>query len=101
MQQRNTKKLKGWEKPSLQNKLIMYKHCVACILLYLACMYFRVNLKMKKATFCCCFTWILFIKLNFTVEFLINPFHFMVFNFKSRDNMGGGMGDFKKWGESY
>ena len=85
-----TKKLKGWEKPSLQNKLIMYEHCIACILLYLACMYFRVNLKMEKATFCCCFTWILFIQLNFTVAFLLIR--------KTWDNVGGGMGDFKKWG---
>ena len=30
-------------------------------------MYFRVNLRMKKPTFCCCFTWIVFIELNFTV----------------------------------
>ena len=35
------------------------------------CMYFRVNLKMKKPTLCCCFTWILFIELNFTVAFLL------------------------------
>ena len=34
-------------------------------------MYFRVNLKMKKPTLCCCFTWIVFIKLNFTVAFLL------------------------------
>ena len=34
-------------------------------------MYFRVNLKMKKPTLCCCFTWILFIELNFTVVFLL------------------------------
>ena len=30
-------------------------------------MYFRVNLKMKKPALCCCFTLIVFIKLNFTV----------------------------------
>ena len=30
-------------------------------------MYFRVNLKMKKPTLCCCFVWIVFIELNFTV----------------------------------
>ena len=30
------------------------------------CMYFRVNLKMKKPTLCCCFTWIVFIELNFS-----------------------------------
>ena len=37
----------------------------------LPCMYFRVNLKMKKPTLCCCFTWIVFIELNFTVVFLL------------------------------
>ena len=34
-------------------------------------MYFRVNLKMKKPALCCCFTWIVFIELNFTVAFLL------------------------------
>ena len=34
-------------------------------------MHFRLNLKMKKQTLCCCFTWIVFIKLNFTVAFLL------------------------------
>ena len=34
-------------------------------------MYLRVNLKMKKPTLCCCFTWIVFIELNFTVAFLL------------------------------
>ena len=34
-------------------------------------MYFRVNLKIKKPTLHCCFTWIVFIKLNFTVAFLL------------------------------
>ena len=34
-------------------------------------MYFRVNLKMKKPTPCCCFTWIVFIELNFMVAFLL------------------------------
>ena len=34
-------------------------------------MHFRVNLKMKKQTLCRCFTWIVFIKLNFTVAFLL------------------------------
>ena len=33
-------------------------------------MYFRVNLKMKKSTLCC-FAWIVFIELNFTVVFLL------------------------------
>ena len=34
-------------------------------------MYLRVNLKMKKPTLCCCFIWIAFIELNFTVAFLL------------------------------
>ena len=34
-------------------------------------MYFRVNLNMKKPTSCCCFTWIVFIELNFKVAFLL------------------------------
>ena len=34
-------------------------------------MYFRVNLKMKKPMLSCCFKWILFIELNFTVTFLL------------------------------
>ena len=34
-------------------------------------MYFRVNLKMKKPMLSCCFTWILFIELNFRVTFLL------------------------------
>ena len=33
-------------------------------------MYFRVNLNMKKPTLCC-FTWKVFIELNFTVAFLL------------------------------
>ena len=32
-------------------------------------MYFRGNLKWKKPAFCCCFTWIVFVKLNFTAAF--------------------------------
>ena len=32
-------------------------------------MYFRVNLKMKEPRFCCCFRWIVFIEINFTVAF--------------------------------
>ena len=31
----------------------------------------RVNLKMKKATLCCCCMWIVFIEINFTVAFLL------------------------------
>ena len=34
-------------------------------------MYFTVNLKMEKPMLCCCFTWIVFIELNFTVAFLL------------------------------
>ena len=34
-------------------------------------MYFRVSLKMKKSLLCHCFTWIVFIELNFTVAFLL------------------------------
>ena len=34
-------------------------------------MYFRVNLNMKNPTSCCCFTWIVFIELNFKVAFLL------------------------------
>ena len=32
--------------------------------------YFRMNLKMKKPTLCC-FTWIVFVELNFTIAFLL------------------------------
>ena len=56
-------------------------------------MYFRVNLKMKKATLCC-FTWIVFIEIHFTVAFLLIR--------KTWDDRFAGkvgrMGDFKKWG---
>ena len=34
-------------------------------------MYFIVNLKMKKPTLCCYFSWIAFIELNLTVAFLL------------------------------
>ena len=34
-------------------------------------MYFKLNLKMKKPTLCCCFTWLVFIELNFTVALLL------------------------------
>ena len=34
-------------------------------------MYFRVTLKIKGPKLCCCFIWIVFIKLNFTVAFLL------------------------------
>ena len=95
-----TKKLKGWEKPSLQYKLIIYKHCLACILsiLTLPSMYFKVNLKMKKPTLCCCFTWIVFIELNFTVAFLLIRKTWDD-QFTGKVGGGGGMRDFKKWGD--
>ena len=56
-------------------------------------MYLRVNLKIKKPTLRCCFTWIEFIALNFTVAFLLirktwdDPFAGKV-----------GVGDFKEMG---
>ena len=34
-------------------------------------MYFRMNLKMKKPTLFCCFTWMAFIELNCTVPFML------------------------------
>ena len=34
-------------------------------------MYVRVNLKTKKTTLCCCFTWIALTELRFTVAFLL------------------------------
>ena len=56
-------------------------------------MYFRVNLKMKIPTLCCCFTWIVFIEFNFTVAFLLVK--------KAWDDRFaskvGGISDFKKW----
>ena len=57
-------------------------------------MNFRRNLKIKKPTLCC-FTWILFIELNFGVAFLLIR--------KTWDDQFAGkvgrMGDFKKWVE--
>ena len=65
------KEIETREKSSLQYKLI-YKHCLACILLIetLPSMYFWVDLKMKKPLLCC-FTRILFIELNLTGVFLL------------------------------
>ena len=54
--------------------------------------YFRVSLKMQKPMLCCCFNWIVFIKLDFAVPFLSTG--------KTQDDGfagKGGMGDFKKW----
>ena len=60
-----TKKLKGLEK--LCN---IYMDFINIIYL-IPSIYFRVNLKMKKATLCYCFTWILFIEVNFTIASLL------------------------------
>ena len=57
-------------------------------------MYFRVNLKMKKPI-CCCFAWMKFIELNFTVAFLSIR---KTWDDQFPGKVGGGMGDFKKWG---
>ena len=59
-------------------------------------MYFKVNLKMKKPTLCCCFTWIVFIEPNFTVAFLLIT---KTSNGRFVGKVGGG-GDFKKLGDS-
>ena len=90
-----TKKLKEWEKPSLQYKLVRCKHCHVFILLIytLSSVYFRVNLKIKKPTLFCCFTFIVFIELNFTVAFLLVR---KTWDDQFADKVGG-MGDFKKW----
>ena len=47
---------------------------------------------MKKPTLCCCFVWIVFIEINFTVAFLLIR--------KTWDGrfVGGTLKDFKKWG---
>ena len=34
-------------------------------------MYFIVNWKIEKPMLCCCFTWLVFIELNFLVPFLL------------------------------
>ena len=53
-------------------------------------MYFRVNLKMKKPTLCCCFSWIIFIELNLTVAFLLIR---KTWDDRFADKVGGGGGD--------
>ena len=60
-------------------------------------MYFRVNLKMKNPTLCCCSTWIVFIELNFTAAFLLIR---KTWDDGFAGEVGGGIGDFKKWGRS-
>ena len=68
-------------------------------------MYFRVNLKMKKPMLSCCFTWILFIELNFRVTFLLirktwdDRFATKVCG-GGGDGGDGGGGRVKKWGAS-
>ena len=52
-----------------------------------------MNLKIKKPTLFCCFTFILFIELNFTVAFLLVR---KTWDDQFADKVGG-MGDFKKW----
>ena len=68
-------------------------------------MYFRVNLKMKKPMLSCCFTWILFIELNFRVTFPLirktwdDRFATKVWGGGGGDGGEGG-GWVKKWGAS-
>ena len=50
-------------------------------------MYFRVNLKMKKPSLYCCFKWIVFIQLDFTIAFLL-----------IRKNLGCEIGKVGGWG---
>ena len=57
-------------------------------------MYLRVNLKMKKPTVCCCFSWIVFIELNFTFAFLLKR---TTWDDRFASKLGGG--NFKKWGD--
>ena len=59
-------------------------------------MYLRVNLKMKNPMLCCCFTWIVFIESNFAVAFLSIR---KAWDDQFAGKMGGGGGDFKKWGD--
>ena len=56
-----TKKLKA--------ELFIYKQ-YKIIIYALPSMHFGVNLKMKKPALSCCFTWIAFVELNFTVVIL-------------------------------
>ena len=57
-------------------------------------MNFGVNLKMKKLTLCCCFTWIVFIELNHTVGFLLIK---KTWEDRFAGKLGEGVLDFKKW----
>ena len=61
-------------------------------------MYFRMNLKMKNPTLCCCFTCMKFIELNFT------ELHFCQYGKLGMTNLlvrWGKMGDFKKRGDDF
>ena len=58
-------------------------------------MYFRVNMKMKKLRSCCCFTWIVFIKLNFAVALLLIRKTWRILR-NGGDPCNGGM--ILKWG---
>ena len=60
-------------------------------------MYFRVNLNMKKPTLCCCFTWKVFIELNFTVAFLLVR---KTWDYQFAGKLKGeGTGNFRKGGD--
>ena len=66
-----------------------------------ASIYFRVNLKIEKPTLCCYFTWIVFIKLDFTVVFMLIR---RTYQFVGKENvwfweMGGGGGGGGPWGD--
>ena len=61
-------------------------------------MYFRVNLKMKKPTLCCCFSWIIFIELNLTVAFLLIRKTWDD-RFANKVGRGGGDGEILRNGE--
>ena len=58
-------------------------------------MYFRLNLKIKKPTLCCCFTWIVFIELNSTVALLLIRENWDD-AFAGKVGRGGGVGDVKR-----
>ena len=58
----------------------------------ITCMHFKVNVRMKKPTLCCCFIWIIFIELNFTVALLLIRKTWMTFCWLVV-GIGGGGGD--------
>ena len=61
-------------------------------------MYFRVNLKMKKPTFCSCLIWIVLIELSFTIAFQLIRKTWDEWFVGKVGGEGGGMWDFKKGG---